>query len=108
MAVVGFFPVCVLLLACPDTHNTALGGNHMQAATCQLGRAVPVQVMHHDLTPVNAGVNYESKLQASLAEAGLAFWSEEELRSQGFVKTPDARLQVPPIAACATHSVMYV
>ena len=80
----------------------------MQAATCQLGRAVLVKVMHHCLTTVNAGVKYESKLQASLAEAGLAFWSEEELRSQGFVKTPDARLQVPSPAVRATHSAMYV
>ena len=99
----GDLPACLLLLL-PASHNTALAGVHIQDAFCPLGHAVPIRVVPQ---PVPAGVKYESKLQASLEEAGLAFWSEEELRSQGFVKTPDARLQVDLAAASATHSAMH-
>lgn len=40
------------------------------------------------------GLLYEAKLCQSLKAAGLAFWTEDDLRSQGFFKTPDAKLQV--------------
>ena len=41
-----------------------------------------------------AGLVYEEKLSQRLTAAGLAFWTEEDLRSKGFFKTPDAKLQV--------------
>ena len=42
-----------------------------------------------------AGIQYEQKLNKMLADAGIAFWTEEHLRDKGFFKTPDAKLQVP-------------
>jgi len=41
-----------------------------------------------------AGIQYEQKLNQMLADAGIAFWTEEHLRDKGFFKTPDAKLQV--------------
>ena len=41
-----------------------------------------------------AGIQYEQKLNKMLADAGIAFWTEEHLRDKGFFKTPDAKLQV--------------
>ncbi|KAK9865782.1 hypothetical protein WJX84_006008 [Apatococcus fuscideae] len=43
----------------------------------------------------DAGLEYEDKLYKYLHEAGISFWTEDSLRSQGSVKTPDAKLQVP-------------
>lgn len=40
------------------------------------------------------GLQYEQKLNRMLADAGIAFWTEEHLRDKGFFKTPDAKLQV--------------
>lgn len=48
-----------------------------------------------DITRRETGLLYEAKLCQSLKAAGLAFWTEDDLRSQGFFKTPDAKLQVP-------------
>jgi len=42
-----------------------------------------------------AGRTYEDRLYDALTKAGIAFWTEEALRSGGFIKTPDAHLQVP-------------
>ena len=41
-----------------------------------------------------AGIQHEQKLNKMLADAGIAFWTEEHLRDKGFFKTPDAKLQV--------------
>jgi hypothetical protein len=42
----------------------------------------------------SAGQEWEGRLNADLAAAGVAFWTEEQLRAKGYHKTPDARLQV--------------
>ena len=44
-----------------------------------------------------AGIEYEGLLSKVLSEAGIHFWTEEDLRDQGFVKTPDARLQASAV-----------
>ena len=43
---------------------------------------------------VVTGVDHEVLLNGMLADAGIAFWTEDELREKGFYKTPDAMLQV--------------
>ena len=43
---------------------------------------------------VVAGAEHEHKLNKMLADAGIAFWTEDDLRNKGFFKTPDAKLQV--------------
>ncbi|EFJ44775.1 hypothetical protein VOLCADRAFT_46728, partial [Volvox carteri f. nagariensis] len=48
-----------------------------------------------DVAKQVTGLEYELYLQQRLAEAGLAFWSEGELRQLGFHKTPDCKLKVP-------------
>lgn len=48
-----------------------------------------------DLARQTAGREHETKLYDALSAAGIAYWSEDALRSRGFFKTPDARLQVP-------------
>jgi len=48
-----------------------------------------------DVTRREMGLQYEDKLSEQLEAAGLSFWTEEALRSKGFFKTPDAKLQVP-------------
>ncbi len=40
------------------------------------------------------GAEYELRLQQRMSAAGLAFWSEGELRQMGLHKTPDCKLQV--------------
>lgn len=47
------------------------------------------------------GAEHEDKLNNMLTEAGIAFWTEDDLRNKGFYKTPDAKLQVLyPIFKC--------
>jgi hypothetical protein len=42
-----------------------------------------------------AGMEYELLLIKKLREAGISyFWTENDLRAQGYYKTPDIRLQV--------------
>lgn len=42
-----------------------------------------------------AGLEFEEKLNQALHEAGIAHWTERNLRDAGHHKTPDARLRVP-------------
>ncbi|KAG7667860.1 putative CDAN1-interacting nuclease 1 [Nannochloris sp. 'desiccata'] len=42
-----------------------------------------------------AGDEYEVKLYDALGAAGIAYWTEKNLRDTGHHKTPDARLRVP-------------
>jgi CDAN1-interacting nuclease 1 len=43
----------------------------------------------------STGLEHEARLYECLQAAGIAFWSEEQLRARGMFKTPDALLQVP-------------
>jgi hypothetical protein len=43
----------------------------------------------------SAGDEYEVKLYDALEAAGIAYWTEKNLRDSGHHKTPDARLRVP-------------
>jgi hypothetical protein len=43
----------------------------------------------------SAGNDYEVKLYDALGAAGIAYWTEKNLRDTGHHKTPDARLRVP-------------
>ncbi len=43
----------------------------------------------------SAGDEYEVKLYDALGAAGIAYWTEKNLRDSGHHKTPDARLRVP-------------
>jgi CDAN1-interacting nuclease 1 len=43
----------------------------------------------------SAGDEYEVKLYDALGKAGIAYWTEKNLRDTGHHKTPDARLRVP-------------
>jgi hypothetical protein len=47
-----------------------------------------------DLSRHSAGRQYEAKLYECLTQAGIAYWTEDDLRDKGFHKTPDAKLQV--------------
>ena len=41
-----------------------------------------------------AGLEYELLLCDRLRDLGIPFWTEVDLRAQGYYKTPDVRLQV--------------
>jgi len=50
------------------------------------------------------GIEYELLLAEKLKAAGLDyFWTEDDLRSQGYYKTPDVRLQVRVQAGTRLH-----
>ena len=51
----------------------------------------------------DAGQEYEALLSEKLRCAGIAFFSEDKLREEGFFKTPDVKLEVwTGIPACLT------
>lgn len=60
---------------------------------------VPVfesSVPHSLLCVVSSiGQEYERKLQRCAKQAGLAFCDEEQLRRNGYDKTPDVKLEIP-------------
>ena len=43
---------------------------------------------------LSAGQEYEAVLLEKLCCAGIAFFSEDKLREEGFFKTPDVKLEV--------------
>lgn len=43
---------------------------------------------------MRAGQEYEAVLSEKLRCAGIAFFSEDKLREEGFFKTPDVKLEV--------------
>ena len=43
---------------------------------------------------LSAGQEYEAVLNEKLHCAGIAFFSEDKLRAEGFFKTPDVKLEV--------------
>ncbi|KAK9794953.1 hypothetical protein WJX73_001049 [Symbiochloris irregularis] len=53
-----------------------------------------------------AGASHEERLNEDLQLLGLSFWAEKDLREQGFVKTPDVKLQVP--FAVRSHIVNWI
>lgn len=59
-----------------------------------------------DLARHSAGREFEARLESFLAAAGVPHWTETQLRAKGFVRTPDARLQVP--LALRGHVVHWV
>ena len=53
-----------------------------------------------------AGQEYEALLSEKLRCAGIAFFSEDKLREEGFFKTPDVKLEVwTRVAACHTSDM---
>lgn len=48
-----------------------------------------------DAARAASGSHHEQRLYSMLNGAGIAYWTEDVLRSRGFFKTPDALLQVP-------------
>lgn len=43
--------------------------------------------------PWGAGLEGEALLCEALRARGIAFWPEQQLRAEGFFKTPDVKLQ---------------
>ena len=54
---------------------------------------------------LDTGLKYEEILNEGLEKHGLAFWTEDALRSKGFFKTPDAKLQVLLCPNCLIPSL---
>lgn len=60
------------------------------AVQCDLIYSPTADVERH-----KAGLEHEAKLYSALESMDISYLSEDLLRSKGFYKTPDARLQVP-------------
>ena len=54
----------------------------------------PAEVQDGHLGLQYAGQEYEALLSEKLRCAGIAFFSEDKLREEGFFKTPDVKLEV--------------
>lgn len=49
-----------------------------------------------DLIKRNVGLEYEYILQEELNTMGVPYVTEDQLRSEGYPKTPDVRYELPP------------
>jgi hypothetical protein len=58
---------------------------------------------------ISEGLEHEMLLEKNLASLGVSFWTEADLRAQGFFKTPDVWLKVgillDPISVIPQYSL---
>ncbi|GBF92890.1 hypothetical protein Rsub_05726 [Raphidocelis subcapitata] len=72
----------------------------LRADVVRCARADRSYSPYSDMAKTLAGLEHEAALYATLREAGVPHWSEQELRDKGMYKTPDALLQVPIAVRC--------
>ncbi|KAI8470232.1 MAG: hypothetical protein J3K34DRAFT_264611 [Monoraphidium minutum] len=72
----------------------------LRADVVRCSRADRSYSPYSDMAKGIAGLEHEAALYAALEGAGVAHWSEQQLRDRGMYKTPDALLQVPIAVRC--------